>query len=120
MRRMEPRVSLITLGVDDLARSRAFYEALGWRSNAEPGADIVFFQAGGSIVALWGRENLAADTGLSAGDGPGVDGIVLAHVVGAEDEVDRVVAEAEAAGARGTGRPAAAVLGGYSGQVVDP
>src|SRR4051812_33667108 len=104
MLRMEPRVSLITLGVDDPARSRAFYEALGWRTNAEPDADIVFFQAGGSIVALWGRENLAADTGLDApGDGPtGFDGIVLAHVVGSEDEVDRVVAEAEAAGARVT------------------
>ena len=118
---MEPRVSLITLGVDDLARSRAFYEALGWRSNAEPDADIVFFQAGGSIVALWGRENLAADTGLEAGvDGGGFDGIVLAHVVGSEDEVDRVVAEAEAAGARVTGRPAATFWGGYSGKFVDP
>jgi predicted lactoylglutathione lyase len=117
---MEPRVSLITLGVDDLARSRAFYEALGWRSNAEPDADIVFFQAGGSIVALWGRESLAADTGLDGAAGGGFDGIVLAHVVGSEDEVDRVVAEAEAAGARVTGRPAATFWGGYSGKFVDP
>jgi uncharacterized protein len=119
---MEARVSLITLGVDDLARSRAFYESLGWRTNAEPDADIVFFQAGGSLVALWGRENLAADTGLSdAGGGEaGFDGIVLAHVVGSEDEVDRVVAEAEAAGARVTDRPAATFWGGYSGKFVDP
>jgi predicted lactoylglutathione lyase len=118
---MEPRVSLITLGVDDLERSRAFYEALGWRTNAEPGADIVFFQAGGSIVALWGRENLAADTGLDASAGEvGFDGIVLAHVVGSEDEVDRVVAEAEAAGARVTDRPAPTFWGGYSGKFVDP
>jgi predicted lactoylglutathione lyase len=117
---METRVSLITLGVDDLARSRAFYEALGWRSNAEPDADIVFFQAGGSIVALWGRENLAADTGVDADGGGGFDGIVLAHVVGSEDEVDRVVAEAEAAGARVTDRPAATFWGGYSGKFTDP
>jgi uncharacterized protein len=119
---MEARVSLITLGVDDLARSRAFYESLGWRTNAEPDADIVFFQAGGSIVALWGRENLAADTGLSdaGGGAAGFDGIVLAHVVGSEDEVDRVVAEAEEAGAQVTDRPAATFWGGYSGKFVDP
>jgi predicted lactoylglutathione lyase len=118
---MEARVSLITLGVDDLERSRAFYEALGWRSNAEPDADIVFFQAGGSIVALWDRGKLAADTGLAASGGDrSFDGIVLAHVVGSEDEVDRVVAEAEAAGARVTDRPAATFWGGYSGKFVDP
>ena len=116
---METRVSLITLGVDDLARSRAFYETLGWRTNAEPDAPIVFFQAGGSIVALWGRDQLAADTGVEAG-ARGFDGIVLAHVVGSEDEVDRVVAEAEAAGARVTGRPSATFWGGYSGKFVDP
>ena len=117
---MEARVSLITLGVDDLERSRAFYEALGWRSNAEPDADIVFFQAGGSIVALWDRERLAVDTGVGASGGGGFDGIVLAHVVGSEDEVDRVVAEAEAAGARVTDRPGATFWGGYSGKFVDP
>jgi len=117
---MEPRVSLITLGVDDLERSRAFYEALGWRSNAEPGADIVFFQAGGSVVALWDRAKLAADTGLAADGDPGFDGIVLAHVVGSEDEVDRVVGEAEAAGARVTDRPGATFWGGYSGKFADP
>src|SRR4051794_34588958 len=117
---MEPRVSLITLGVDDLARSRAFYEALGWRTNAEPDADIVFFQAGGSIVALWGREKLAADSGLSGDEGGGFEGIVLAYVVRSEDEVDRVVAEAEEAGARVTERPAATFWGGYSGKFTDP
>jgi uncharacterized protein len=117
---MEARVSLITLGVDDLERSRAFYEALGWRSDAEPDADIVFFQAGGSIVALWDRGKLAADTGVGASGGGGFDGIVLAQVVASEDEVDRVVAEAEAAGARVTDRPAATFWGGYSGKFVDP
>ena len=117
---MEPRVSLITLGVDDLERSRAFYEELGWPTNAEPDANIVFFQAGGSVVALWDRAKLAADTGLAADGDPGFDGIVLAHIVGSEDEVDRVVAEAEAAGARVTDRPAATFWGGYSGKFVDP
>ena len=61
---MEQRVSLITLGVADVERSRAFYEALGWTSSAEPGAEVVFFQAGGMIVALWGREQLARDSAV--------------------------------------------------------
>ena len=52
---MEQRVSLITLGVRDLARSRAFYEALGWDTRAGPDDDVVFFQAGGMVVALWDR-----------------------------------------------------------------
>ena len=116
---MEQRVSLITLGVDDLARSRAFYEALGWRSNAEPDADIVFFQAGGMIVSLWDREKLAGDTGVSDAGG-GFDGVVLAHVVASDDEVDRVVAEAEAAGATVTDRPDKTIWGGYSGKFLDP
>ena len=59
---MEQRVSLITLGVADLERARAFYEALGWTTGAEPGADVVFFQAGGMVVALWDRARLAEDS----------------------------------------------------------
>nr|MDQ3572790.1 VOC family protein [Actinomycetota bacterium] len=61
---MEQRLSLITLGVADLGRSRAFYEALGWRTGAEPGDDVVFFQAGGMVVALWDRARLAQDSGV--------------------------------------------------------
>ena len=61
---MEQRLSLVTLGVADLARSRAFYEALGWATGAEPDDDVVFFQAGGMIVALWGRIELAGDSGV--------------------------------------------------------
>lgn len=116
---MEQRVSLITLGVRDVARARSFYETLGWQTGAEPGADIVFFQAGGMIVALWDRSKLAEDTGVPA-DGEGFDGVVLAHVVASEDEVDRVVAEAEAAGARVTDPPSATFWGGYSGKFTDP
>ncbi len=116
---MEQRVSLITLGVRELARARAFYEALGWRTRAEPDDDVVFFQAGGMIVALWDRAKLADDTGVAA-DGEGFDGVVLAHVVASEDEVDRVVVEAETAGGRVTDRPAATFWGGYSGKFTDP
>lgn len=116
---MEQRVSLITLGVRDLLRARSFYEALGWRTGAAPGDDVVFFQAGGMIVALWDRTNLAEDTGLPD-DGEGFDGVVLAYNTRSPDEVDAVVAEAERAGARVTGRPAETFWGGYSGKFVDP
>lgn len=116
---MEQRVSLITLGARDLGRARAFYEALGWRSNAAPDDDVVFFQAGGMVVALWDRSKLAEDTGLRD-DGEGFDGVVLAYNTRSPEEVDEVVAEAERAGARITGRPGETFWGGYSGTFADP
>ena len=94
---MEQRVSLVTLGVRDLARARAFYEALGWTTGAEPDDDVVFFQAGGMIVALWGRDQLAEDTGVE--DSGGWGGVTLAYNARSPAEVDAVIAEAEAAGA---------------------
>ena len=112
------RVSLITLGVRDLGRARAFYEALGWRTGADEGDDIVFFQAGGMVVALWGRDQLAEDTVVS--DSGGWGGVTFAHCVGSPEEVDAVLAEAEAAGAT-IARPGAPTFwGGYSGVFVDP
>jgi hypothetical protein len=115
---MEQRVSLVTLGVSDLARARAFYEALGWRTNAKPDDGVVFFQAGGTIVALWGRAELAEDSGVL--DSGGWGGITLAHNVRSPAEVDAVVAEAEAAGATVTRPGAATFWGGYSGAFTDP
>lgn len=113
---MEQRVSLITLGVTDLDRARAFYEALGWRGVAE--GDVVFFQAGGMVVGLWSRESLAEDSGVT--DTGGWGGITLAHNVRSPAEVDAVLAEAEAAGGR-VGRPGAeAFWGGYTGLFFDP
>ena len=76
---MEQRVSLITLGVRDLARARAFYEALGWVTRAKPDDDVVFFQAGGLVFALWGRDQLAEDSGVE--DAGGWGGVTLAHNV---------------------------------------
>ncbi len=114
---MEPRISLVTLGVSDLVRSRRFYEALGWQGRA-PNDDVVFFQAGGMVLALWGREHLAADSTVA--DAGGWGGITLAHNVLSPDEVDAVLAEAAAAGAT-IGRPGAPTFwGGYSGVFVDP
>jgi uncharacterized protein len=115
---VEQRVSLVTLGVADLARSKAFYERLGWTTGAAPSDDVVFFQAGGMIVALWGREQLAADSAVE--DAGGWGGITLAYNTRSPEEVDAVLAEAEAAGAT-IGRPGAPTFwGGYSGVFIDP
>jgi hypothetical protein len=115
---MDQRLSVVTLGVRDLARARAFYEALGWKTGAGPDDDVVFFQAGGLIVGLWSRESLAEDSAVE--DTGGWGGITLAHNVASPEDVDTVIAEAEAAGAT-IGRPGAAtVWGGYSGVFIDP
>ena len=115
---MDQRLSVVTLGVEDLGRARAFYGALGWETGAGPDDDVVFFQAGGLIVALWSRESLAEDSAVE--DTGGWGGITLAHNVGSPAEVDAVIAEAEAAGAT-IGRPGAATFwGGYSGIFIDP
>jgi uncharacterized protein len=115
---MEQRLSLVTLGVRDLARARAFYEALGWTSGAAPADDVVFFQAGGMIVALWGREQLTEDSGVE--DSGGWGGVTLAYNTRAHAEVDAVVREAERAGATIARAPGPTFWGGYSGVFVDP
>ena len=115
---MEQRLSVVTLGVSDLARSRAFYEALGWTTGAAPDDDVVFFQSGGMVVALWGRSQLAEDSGVT--DSGGWGGVTLAHNVGSPEEVDAVVAEAEAAGAKIARAGAPTFWGGYSGAFIDP
>ena len=94
---MEQRVSLITLGAADLGRARAFYEALGWTTGAAPDDDVVFFQAGGMIVALWSRASLAEDSGVA--DGGGWGGVTVALNVRKPAEVDAVIEEARRAGA---------------------
>jgi predicted lactoylglutathione lyase len=115
---VKQRVSLITLGVRDLARARAFYEALGWHTNAEPGDDVVFFQAGGMIVALWGRAELAEDSGVE--DSGGWGGITLAYNTRSPAEVDAVIGEVESAGGTITRPGAETFWGGYSGAFTDP
>jgi predicted lactoylglutathione lyase len=115
---MEQRLSLVTLGVADLARARAFYEALGWTTRADPDDDVVFFQAGGMIVALWGRANLAEDSGVE--DPGGWGGVTLAHNVRSPAEVDAVIEEAREAAATIPREPAETFWGGYSGMFVDP
>jgi catechol 2,3-dioxygenase-like lactoylglutathione lyase family enzyme len=115
---MEQRVSLVTLGVADLERARAFYEGLGWVTRAEAGDDVVFFQTGGMVVALWSREELAEDSGVD--DSGGWGGVTLAHNVRSPAEVDAVIEEAGRAGARIAREGAETFWGGYSGVFVDP
>jgi uncharacterized protein len=115
---MDQRVSLVTLGVSDLARTRSFYEKLGWRSSCAADSDVVFFQAGGMVLALWGLEQLAEDSALPPGSG--FSGVALALNVRSPAEVDLVIAEAAEAGAT-VARPAAETFwGGYSGVFLDP
>ena len=115
---MEQRVSLITLGVRDLARARAFYEAVGWTTRAAPQDDVAFFQAGGMVVALWDRAQLAEDSGVE--DSGGWGGLTLAHNVRSPGEVDAVIEEARAAGAAIVREPAETFWGGYSAAFTDP
>ena len=115
---MEQRLSLVTLGVADLSRARRFYEGLGWQTGAAPEDDVVFFQTGGMIVALWDRARLADDSVVT--DSGGWGGVTLAHNVQSPAEVDAVLAEAERAGARIARHGAETFWGGYSGVFVDP
>ena len=115
---MEQRVSLVTLGVTDLARAKAFYEALGWTSGAAPADEVVFFQCGGMILALWGRGELEEDSAVE--DTGGWGGMALAHNVRSPEEVDAVIEEARAAGGRIARAGAPTEWGGYSGVFVDP
>jgi hypothetical protein len=115
---VEQRVSLVTLGVADLARARRFYEALGWTTRAAPDDDVVFFQTGGMVVALWSRERLAEDSGVA--DSGGWGGVTFAYNTRTPEEVDAVIEEARAAGARIPREPGETFWGGYSAMFLDP
>jgi uncharacterized protein len=116
---MEQRVSLVTLGVADIERSRQFYEdGLGWKRGNE-NESVVFFQLPGSILALWSRASLAEDAGL-ADTGAGFSGMALAYNARSREDVDAVLSEAETAGARILKRAAETFWGGYSGYFADP
>lgn len=118
---MEQRFSLITLGVADVGRAQAFYESIGWKADGGVNDEtdhVVFFQAGGSIVALWDRARLAEDSGVS--DPGGWGGVTLAYNVRSPEEADAVLAEAAEAGATIARSGAETFWGGYSGVFIDP
>ena len=115
---MEPRLSLVTLGVGDLARSIAFYEALGF-ADSSTDEGVAFLQAGGMVLGLWDRARLAEDSVVDD-DAGGWGGVTLAHNTRTPEEVDAVLAEAEAAGATILRPAEQAFWGGYSGLFADP
>jgi uncharacterized protein len=116
---MEQRISIVTLGVVNLERSREFYGRLGWRHSSASSEDIVFFQAGGMALALYPREELAKDSNV-AWDGQGFAGLTIAYNARNREEVDEVITEAKAAGAKVLKPAQEAFWGGYSGYFSDP
>lgn len=115
---MKPRISMITLGVADLERSVAFYEALGFPRMESP-PSVAFFTLNGTWLGLYGREALAGDANVSA-EGSGFRGVTLAHNVHSDEEADALFAQAVAAGATPVKQPQKVFWGGYSGYFADP
>ncbi len=116
---MKQAISLITLGVGDLARSRAFYKALGWRESSASQETIAFYQAGSTAFALFARASLAEDANVSP-QGSGFPGFTLAHNVPTEEVVDATLREAVAAGGRHVRAGEKAPWGGHRGYFADP
>lgn len=117
---MEPRLSIVTLGVGDVARARAFYERLGFAASPAGNESVAFFFAGGVVLALYGRTALAEDAHVEPGDPAPFAGVTVAHNCRSAAEVDAVLAQAVQCG--GTLRKPAqkAFWGGYSGYFADP
>ncbi len=117
---MKPHLSLVTLGVDDLARAAKFYrDGLNWPVRFE-NESVVFLQLNGLLLSLYPKNALAEDAGITSGEGRGFAGFSLAHNVGSEEAVDTVMREAEAAGAHIVKPARKAFWGGYSGYFADP
>ena len=116
---MRPTISFITLGVADLARSRAFYAALGWQESSASQPAIAFYAAGSVIFALFERGALAEDAGVVAA-GTGFPGFTLAHNVASREAVVATIDAALAAGARRARPPEEASWGGFRGYFADP
>jgi predicted lactoylglutathione lyase len=116
---VEPRISLVTLGVEDVARARRFYERLGWVASPASQAEVAFFQANGMALALYGRAALAADAGVD-GSNAGFSGVTIAQNLRSVREVDETYAEALAAGGKPTRPPHETPWGGYVAYVADP
>jgi uncharacterized protein len=114
---MEQRITLLTLGVSDYAKAKAFYAALGWSPALEV-EETAFFQGNGVILALWAREKLSPDLGIPD-DGARWSGIALAHNVRSRAEVDELVEQARTLGADITREPAETFYGGYAGAFRD-
>ncbi|MDR3494119.1 MAG: VOC family protein [Ancalomicrobiaceae bacterium] len=117
---MDPRITLVTLGVADVARASAFYERLGFQRSAAGNEHVAFFQLGPMVLSVFGQHDLIEDACLPADQAPRPGGITLAHNVDSPEAVDRVLAEAVAAGATLLKPGRTVFWGGYSGYFADP
>jgi catechol 2,3-dioxygenase-like lactoylglutathione lyase family enzyme len=117
---MEPRISLVTLGVRNLPRSIRFYrDAIGWKTDAKETDPVAFFQLQGIVLGLFGARDLANDARVSARAG-GFRGVTLAHNVRSRKAVDRIFQQLRDRKVRIVKPPEVAEWGGYSGYFADP
>lgn len=118
---LAPRITLITLGVADVAASTAFYQRFGWKRSSASNDDVSFFHMNGTALGLFGRAALAHDAGVEAGEGSGgFHGVSLAHNLGSPQAVDEAWQFAVDCGAMPVKKPEKVFWGGYSGYVADP
>jgi len=116
---MEQRISLVTLGVTNIATARAFYERLGWTASSASMDEVVFFDMGGWVFGLYGQSNLSNDSGMTDKT-PQPGGITLAYNTRSHDEVDHFMGVVEKAGATILKSPVEMPWGGYVGYFADP
>jgi predicted lactoylglutathione lyase len=116
----EPRISIITLGVSDMVRSRKFYEDLGWKAIKASNESVTFFKGRGIVLGLYGHDALAEDAGIVGGPPPEFRGVSLAYNSSSEAEVDASFKHAVYCGAKSIKKPEKVFWGGYSGYFADP
>ena len=117
---MKPRINFVTLGVFNMAAMRAFYERLGLVASSASNPDVTFFDANGIVLGLYGYHALAEDAGVVAGPVPEFRGVGVSWNAGSEEEVDRIMANAKAAGGTIKKEAVKVFWGGYSGYFADP
>lgn len=118
--KFEPRISIVTLGVSDMARSRAFYEALGWKAASISNENVTFFQGRGIVFGLYGHDALAEDATIETQQPPRYRGSSLAYNCKSREEVDSLYAYALSCGGQKLKKPQEVFWGGYSGYFADP
>ncbi len=115
----EPRITMVSLGVADVAASTAFYERLGWKKSPASQDEITFIKLNGTVLGLYSRSGLAADAGVEDSK-PGFSGVALVHNLRSEADVDDAFAHAVSCGAKPVKQPEKVFWGGYSGYFADP
>ena len=117
---IEPRISMITLGVRDVGAATEFYQRLGFRRSSASNDAVTFFHMKGTVLGLFGRDALAADAGVEPAARQGYEGMALAHNLSSREAVDRAWAFAVECGAKPVKKPHEVFWGGYSGYFADP